>query len=104
MAKLSNLGRSGWRLRPHGPIRTSLGYHRPCNPYPGATGHRVTNLKVELSDDAYKRLSEAADREGISVAELVRRALNLEQIIRESDAKVYLRDAERGELRELELA
>jgi hypothetical protein len=64
----------------------------------------MTDLRVQLSDDAYRRLSEVAAREGISVAELVRRALNLEQAIRDQHAKVYVGDAESGELRELQVA
>lgn len=64
----------------------------------------MTRLNVEISEEAYKRLVDAAAREGVSVAELVRRGLNLEQFIRESEAKVYVGDAASGELRELEVA
>jgi predicted CopG family antitoxin len=64
----------------------------------------MTRLSVDITDDAYKRLVEAANREGVSPAELIRRALNLETYLRENDAKVYVGDADSGELRELEVA
>lgn len=39
-------------------------------------------LQVELSDDAYERLKSAAEAEERSIAELVRRALNIEDYVR----------------------
>jgi CopG antitoxin of type II toxin-antitoxin system len=44
-------------------------------------------LQVELSDDAYVRLSQAANQEGRPVAEVVRRALNIEDYLRSEQSK-----------------
>jgi hypothetical protein len=64
----------------------------------------MTRLKVDLSDEAYRRLIEAAKQAGVSPAEMIRRGLNLETYLQEHDAQVYVRDPESGELRELEVA
>jgi predicted DNA-binding protein len=44
-------------------------------------------LQVDLSDQAYERLTEAAEKEGRPVAEVVRRALNIEDYLREEQDK-----------------
>ena len=35
-------------------------------------------LQVEMTPDAYERLSEAAERQGTTLAEFVRRAINID--------------------------
>jgi hypothetical protein len=62
----------------------------------------MTTLKLELTDDAYARLEKKAKEQGMSVTELVRRALNLEAAVQ--DRKVYVEGSEQGQLRELLLA
>jgi len=60
-------------------------------------------LQVELNEDAYERLRRAAGVEDKSIAEVVRRALNIEDYVRkqvEEGGKVVIRDAN-GEDREL---
>lgn len=44
-------------------------------------------LQVDLTDDAYTRLSQAADLEGRPLAEVVRRALNIEDFLRVEQKK-----------------
>jgi hypothetical protein len=39
-------------------------------------------LNVDLTQDAYERLSEAADSQGTTLAEFVRRAINLDLFLR----------------------
>lgn len=41
-------------------------------------------LQVDLSEDAYSRLSTAADAEGRTTSEFVRRALNIEDYLRQT--------------------
>lgn len=60
-------------------------------------------LQVELNEDAYERLRKAAGAEDKSIAEVVRRALNIEDYVRkqvEDGGKVMIRDAN-GDDREL---
>jgi hypothetical protein len=44
-------------------------------------------LQVDLTDDAYRHLAEVADEESRPVAEVVRRALNIEDFLRKEQAK-----------------
>jgi predicted DNA-binding protein len=44
-------------------------------------------LQVDLSDQAYERLAETAEKEGRPVSEVVRRALNIEDYLREEQNK-----------------
>jgi hypothetical protein len=44
-------------------------------------------LQVDLTDDAYDRLTEAANQQGRPVAEVVRRALNIEDFLRSEQGK-----------------
>jgi hypothetical protein len=44
-------------------------------------------LQVDLNDDAYRHLAEVADEEGRPVAEVVRRALNIEDFLRKDQTK-----------------
>jgi len=62
----------------------------------------MTTLKLELTDEAYEQLEKAAKTQDITVAELIRRALNLEAASR--DRKIYVEGDEQGQLRELQLA
>lgn len=39
-------------------------------------------LQVDLNEEAYERLKQSADREEKSIAEIVRRALNIEDYVR----------------------
>lgn len=44
-------------------------------------------LQVDLSDEAYERLAEVAAKEGRPLAEVVRRALNIDDFLREEQDK-----------------
>jgi hypothetical protein len=53
-------------------------------------------LRLDLSDSAHKRLTDTARQEGRLPAEVIRRALNIEDYLREkqnSGAKVLVEDA-----------
>jgi hypothetical protein len=44
-------------------------------------------LQVDLNDDAYRHLAEVASGEGRPVAEIVRRALNIEDFLRREQTR-----------------
>jgi predicted transcriptional regulator len=43
-------------------------------------------LQVELADDAYEKLAEIAKEQGRPISEVVRRALNVDQYLRQEQA------------------
>jgi hypothetical protein len=54
-------------------------------------------LQVDLNEDAYERLKQSADDEEKSIAEVVRRALNIEDYMRKQvhdGGKVVIRTAD----------
>lgn len=54
-------------------------------------------LQVELADDAYAKLAEIAKEQGRPISEVVRRALNVDQYLRQEQAagsKAIIRSAE----------
>jgi uncharacterized protein with PhoU and TrkA domain len=60
-------------------------------------------LQVDLNEDAYERLKNSAGEEDKSIAEVVRRALNIEDYVRkqvQDGGKVVIRTSN-GEDREL---
>jgi len=60
-------------------------------------------LQVDLNEDAYERLKNSAGEEDKSIAEVVRRALNIEDYVRkqvQDGGKVVIRTSD-GEDREL---
>jgi hypothetical protein len=63
-------------------------------------------LQVELSDQAYQHLAKVAEAEGRPVAEVVRRALNIEDYLREAqrEGRKVLIEEPNGDKRELLLA
>lgn len=63
-------------------------------------------LQVDLSDPAYERLQRVAHDEGRPVAEVVRRALNIEDYLREQQeagGKVLI-ETKDGDIREIVVA
>jgi predicted CopG family antitoxin len=63
-------------------------------------------LQVDLSDSAYERLQRVADEEGRPISEVVRRALNVEDILREEQQKggTVVIESKDGERRQLVVA
>lgn len=60
-------------------------------------------LQVDLNEEAYQRLKKSADQEEKSIAEIVRRALNIEDYVRNQvheGGKVVIRERD-GTDREL---
>lgn len=60
-------------------------------------------LQVDLNEEAYQRLKRSADQEEKSIAEIVRRALNIEDYVRnqvQGGGKVVIRNPD-GTDREL---
>jgi hypothetical protein len=60
-------------------------------------GIAMTKVTITMPVHLHEELKERAHARNISVTELMRRAVALDQLVNEENAKVYLRDPETGQ-------
>jgi hypothetical protein len=64
---------------------------------PTATAPTMTKVTINMPTQLHEELRQRAHSRGISVTELMRRAVALDKLVFEEHAEVFLRDPETGQ-------